>query len=113
MGTTVEFNVASAGKNTPAMKEACDAAEERIAELDKMLSIFDSASMASRINNDDKKRILKVPQEIFYLIKRAKEYFMLTEGAFDITVEPLTEIWGFGPEEGTAPDDQAIEEALQ
>ena len=113
MGTTVEFNVASAKKSIAEVEKTCDAAESRISGLDKMLSIFDNTSVVSKINSDSEKRIVKVPQELFYLVKRAKEYFMLTEGTFDITVEPLIEILGFGPKEKIMPDGQAIEEALQ
>ena len=113
MGTTAEFNVALAGKGAAGIRKASDAAESRILELDTMLSIFDSSSVVSKINNDAKKRTVEVPPELFNLIKMAKEYFTLTQGAFDITVEPLTAIWGFGPTERTAPDIQAIRSALE
>ncbi len=112
MGTTVEFNIASTQELSSELKKTCDMAEERISALDKMLSIFDESSIVSMINSDAKKKTVKVPSELFRLIKRAKEYFVLTQGAFDITVEPLTELWGFGPGEKALPEAQAISEAL-
>lgn len=108
MGATMEFNIACSDKSSFLVKEAADMAESRISALEGMLSIFEETSVVSKINSDNKKRVVKVPPELFRLVERAKEYHALTEGAFDITVEPLTEIWGFGPEKGPVPDTQAI-----
>ncbi len=113
MGTTVEFSIASAGKNISQLKNACDIAESRIASLDAMLSIFNKSSVVSKINSDTGKSVIGVPQELFYMVKKAKEYFVLTQGTFDITVEPLTKAWGFGPENTTLPDILVINEALR
>lgn len=112
MGTTVEFNVPIEKKNVSEVEKICDIAESEVSRLDTMLSIFDESSVVSKINNDNEKRIVKVSLELFQLIKRAKEYFILTQGAFDITVEPLTEIWGFGPEKKAPPDTQTVSDIL-
>jgi thiamine biosynthesis lipoprotein len=107
----MEFNVVS-DKRGSAVEGVCDIAESRISELDKMLSIFDDSSVVSKINNDPKKTVVRVPPDLFRLVKDAKEFFVLTDGAFDITVEPFTEIWGFGPAEKRVPDAQAISDIL-
>lgn len=112
MGTTVEFNVPIEKRSISDVEKACDIAESEISRLDNTLSIFNKSSMISKINNDNKKRIVKVSPELYQLIKRAKEYFLLTQGAFDITVEPLTEYWGFGPEKKSPPDVQKIKDVL-
>jgi len=113
MGTTVEFSVPIERRSTQEVKEICDIAESKVSELDGVLSIFNKSSIVSRINNDDKKRSIRVSPELFQLIKRAKEYFVLTQGAFDITVEPLVELWGFGPGKRMPPDIQKIKDVLQ
>ena len=113
MGTTAELNVAPGGMGLSLAKKACDAAETKISTLDAMLSIFNGQGLVSRINKNNKKKVVKVSPELFRLAKRAKEYFVLTQGAFDITVEPLTQIWGFGPEKKTLPEAKAITEVLR
>lgn len=113
MGTTVEFDVPIGKRSARDVKKICDIAESEISRLNEMLSIFDKSSIVSKINNDEEKRSVKVSPELFQLIKRAKEYFVLTQGAFDITVEPLVELWGFGPGKKMPPDIQKIKDVLQ
>ena len=113
MGTTVEFNIPIGNKSAAVVGKICDIAESEVSRLDIMLSIFDKFSTVSKINNDYKKSIVKVPLELFQLVKRAKEYFMVTQGLFDITVCPLTEIWGFGPKKEGRPNIQTISKTLE
>jgi thiamine biosynthesis lipoprotein len=112
MGTTVEFNVPVERNEIRGAARVCDMAESRISELDNMLSIFNDSSAVSEINKDNTKQIITVNPELFLLIKRAKEYYMLTQGAFDITVAPLTEEYGFGENVKGPPDSQAISNIL-
>ena len=67
---------------------------------------------------------VKVDEETYYLLKRALEFCDETKGAVDITIEPLTEVWGFTHKEGeyallegadmktVKPSDEKIQEAL-
>lgn len=101
------------GKKTSIeVKETCNIAEAEVSRFDAMLSIFDESSIVSRINNNSKKSVVEVSPDLLRLTKKAKEYFILTQGAFDVTVEPLTEIWGFGPKEEMHPDIGTIQNIL-
>jgi thiamine biosynthesis lipoprotein len=113
MGTVVEFNVPIEEKNISEIKKVCDVVESKIAELDNTLSVFDKRSLVAEINNNNKKEVINVSPELFKLMSKAKGYFMLTQGAFDITVGPLTEIWGFGSKKTEPPDNKTIEDALR
>jgi thiamine biosynthesis lipoprotein len=103
MGTMLEVNIPIDKKTVTELEKVYNIIESEVSRLDNMLSIFDASSIVSKINNDNEKRIVNVPLELFQLMMRAKEYFILTDGAFDITVEPLTDIWGFGPTRKTTP----------
>ena len=52
-----------------------------------------------------------VDQETADLIKTALHYGDLSDGKFDITIAPLSELWNFGHNDGQIPDPAAIEEA--
>ncbi len=71
--------------------------EEIVAELKKFdgsLSMFNDTSTIARINRNDSTVVV---DELFTKVfKRAMEISQLTDGAFDITVAPFVNIWGFG-----------------
>ena len=73
------------------------------AELDKVnktFSTFDSTSIISLINQNKPVKINDMFAEIFDL---SEEISTETEGAFDITVAPLVNVWGFGFKSGQKP----------
>lgn len=55
-----------------------------------------------------------VSDETAQLIQTALDYSVRSDGAFDITIAPLLDLWDFKPEqhEGTVPDADQIQEAL-
>jgi thiamine biosynthesis lipoprotein len=59
------------------------------------MSIFDTNSLLSRINNNDTDII---DEHIAYNITLAQSFSELSGGAYDITIKPLTDAWGFGHE---------------
>ncbi len=66
------------------------------AELDKVnktFSTFDSTSIISLINQNKPVKINEMFAEIFELSEQISKE---TEGAFDITVAPIVNLWGFG-----------------
>jgi thiamine biosynthesis lipoprotein len=71
--------------------------------LDSLLLVFNQSlstyipdSELSRFNQSDSLKY-ELPY-LFPVLKSSKEIFELTEGAFDPTVGPLVNLWGFGPE---------------
>jgi len=85
---------------------------ERIDELastwreDSQLSLFNANPSAGWIN---------VSAELCSAIESSLEISRLSNGAFDITVGPLVNLWGFGPagDSGEPPDQDAIAAAMQ
>jgi FAD:protein FMN transferase len=63
-----------------------------IKRIEDLLSKYNQDSEVSRLNSAGQ---LKVSRETYYIITRAKEFWLLSNGAFDITVGPLVELWGF------------------
>ena len=79
------------------------------AELDKVnktFSTFDSTSIISLINQNKPVKINDMFAEIFDL---SEEISTETEGAFDITVAPLVNLWGFGFKSGQKPTKEKID----
>ncbi len=71
-----------------------------------MFSIFDNNSLISKINNNE---TTIVNEDFKYVFFVAQEVSELTKGAFDITVAPLVNIWGFGNAQIQQPTEKEID----
>ena len=67
--------------------------ESELRKVDASLSPFNTASVISRINRNEE----VTPDSMFvHVFRLSKEISENTQGAFDITVAPLVNAWGFG-----------------
>jgi thiamine biosynthesis lipoprotein len=100
MGTEFTILVVSteAGKDgdaaDPAMVEAVDAAFRRIAELDQRLSNYQRDSELNQLAaGAPHTQPSPVSDDLYRVLLRSEEVSRASEGAFDITVGPLTRLW--------------------
>ena len=85
------------GKNA---KKALDAAVDEINNIEQLVSTGIDSSEVSQINKNGKG---SVSETTGYLIKRSKEIYDSTNGAFDITIYPIMQAWGFPTENYRVP----------
>ena len=84
--------------------------EEELRRVDLSLSPFNKNSIITKVNDN----IDVVPDKMFTdVFQMAQNISQETEGAFDITVAPLVNAWGFGFKEGKSPTPQTIDSLLQ
>lgn len=68
--------------------------EQTLAGVDNALSMFNPESTISQVNNSE---VIQVSDPLFLKVyRRAMEISDWTGGAFDITVAPAVNAWGFG-----------------
>ena len=92
-------------------ESAVKAAQNEINRLDKLLSVQKENSEIFKLNQSKK---MTVSEDTLTLITRSKELYTLTDGAFDISCEPLIREWGFySGLENKVPSQKAIETALE
>ena len=92
-------------------ESAVKAAQNEINRLDKLLSVQKENSEIFKLNQSKK---MTVSEDTLTLITRSKEIYTLTDGAFDISCEPLIREWGFySGLENKVPSQKAIETALE
>lgn len=104
------INVISAcGKNS---RQAVDDACERVMEIHGRMSVYKKDSDVAKINYKAGREAQKIHADTFSLLKRSAEFSELSGGAFDITIRPLTELWGFGKKQSYVPAKDEIERAL-
>ena len=66
----------------------------KMLEFDLSLSTYKPQSVISKVNNNDSTVVLD--DYFLKVMKRADEISKVTNGAFDMTVAPLANAWGFG-----------------
>ncbi len=82
---------------------------DEISRAESLLSKYDGKSELSRLNSSGR---TPVGPDLMYLLTKAKEMWFATDGAFDVTVAPLMDIWGFTKKEFRIPPDSEIKAAL-
>jgi len=89
--------------------------EQVLKRINDRMSTYLEDSELSRFNKQQTTDWMEVSTETVAVIREAIRTSRLTEGAFDVTVGPLVNLWGFGPipRGDTIPSDTEIREALQ
>lgn len=84
--------------------------EAELKRFDGSLSPFNDTSIISRINRNE-----EIVTDSFFqtCFNRSMEISEETNGAFDITIAPLANVWGFGFKKGEFPDSMKIDSLLQ
>jgi thiamine biosynthesis lipoprotein len=72
---------------------AIPAAFARIKELDQKLSDYKPDSELNRVCRTAHERPVKVSDDLFRVLEAAQQIAYDTDGAFDVTVGPLTQLW--------------------
>ena len=114
MGTLVEIKAVVAERPAEETDRAVEAAFDAVRLVDSLMSTYNEDSELSRVNREAHKEPVQISPETTEVIARAIELSGKTDGAFDITVMPLLEIWGFAKgSEKSVPTQTLIEEKLQ
>lgn len=100
------MNVICYGKDAEASAEA---AINEIERIDALLSIESESGSVRRVNDAGSAAI---DRETELIVEQALEIFSSTGGAFDITVLPLMELWGFTSGNFRVPERSEIDAAL-
>ena len=75
-------------------EEAIGAAFARMEEIERIASIFDEQAEAFQLNRDG--HLDAASDDLWQLITMSLDYNQVTDGAFDITVQPLLDLWAGG-----------------
>jgi thiamine biosynthesis lipoprotein len=87
--------------------------QARFEAVNQALSTYRADSALSRFNRDDRGEWVDVDPELAAVMHYALGLAERSGGAYDITVGPLVNLWGFGPEPANhrVPDPEAIAQA--
>ena len=91
---------------------AVTAAFDRISEIADAADYYSDSSEVSKINKAVAGEAIEVSDDIFNILKTALEVCRDSEGAFDITIAPVKDLWNFQSGDHEPPTDTQITAAL-
>lgn len=97
MGSAYTLKIAGAPLPAAAREAARAAVQYALDRVEDAMSTFRPASELSRFNVCQHGRRFVLSPETYTVFRLAQQIAAETNGAFDITVAPLVDAWGFGP----------------
>ncbi|WP_375585024.1 FAD:protein FMN transferase [Cyclobacterium xiamenense] len=95
----------------PGKRDFQEEIDSLLREINQSLSTYIPDSEISRFNQTDS--IVFESPYLYPVLKASNEVYQATAGAFDPTVGPLVNAWGFGPEGASLKDSVAIRQLLE
>lgn len=110
MGTSYQIKWVEAQSETE-FEELQSQVDALLEAINAQMSTYRPDSELSQLNQDQQGKWHQVSPELIYVLKESQKIHKLTAGAFDVTIGPLVNLWGFGPEPD--PDDKPSAEEIQ
>jgi FAD:protein FMN transferase len=110
MGTFAR--VVAVAPDTETAKKCIDAAFEQFRHIEALMSWRKDDSDIARVNRDAYRMPVRVSNSTFEVLQKSIEFSRLSEGAFDITVGPLMDLWRHAQDANHAPTDAELRQVL-
>ncbi len=111
MGTTYRIQLYGAGRED--LPLVAESAFDEVDRIDRLMSVYKRNSAVSFINRRAGREPVLVEPELFDFLQRCLAFSRQSQGAFDVTVQPLMRAWGFFGGQGRLPPETELRRALQ
>ncbi len=106
-GTTLWLKAAHA--NADLLEAALDDAVAAIRQIERQMSLFDPHSALARLNA---RGLLQRPDaDLQAVLALANDVSALSDGAFDVSMQPLWRLWSKASDQGALPSPRAVAQA--
>ncbi len=106
MGTLVEITISHSDPDT--IQAVTTQAFDEMKRIEQLMSTYLPNSEISRINRAAGKNAIPVSPEVEEVIREGIYWAEQSGGAFDITIEPLVQLWDFDGEKETIPRESTL-----
>jgi len=112
MGTFYSIKFISMGEQSSATWQ--QRVDVRLKEVNAKLSMYNPKSEISLFNQYPANKPFALSRDFYQVVLESQHLFRITNGAWDGTVKPLVDLWGFGTKTGldTLPETAQIQDAL-
>ncbi|MBC5995645.1 FAD:protein FMN transferase [Romboutsia ilealis] len=110
LGTINEVTIL--GINKSKSEKLLNHCDEILKDIENKMSDTIPGSDVSKINNNAGSNFVNVSDDTFFVIKEAIRYSNLSDGNFDITIGPISDLWGIGTKNSNVPSVEEIQNIL-
>jgi thiamine biosynthesis lipoprotein len=108
MGTFVRLQICSSGLTEPKIKQKLKPVWDRLRQIEAEMSAYRAQSAVSRINRSYPDAVA-VSAGLYRLLQESVRLSQATQGAFDVTVKPLIDLWDQKARAGQVPSQKEIQ----
>ena len=112
MGTTYSLSIINKSGQSINSKLLHIQIDSILIDINNIFSNYMQSSELSSINRYRSKEPIKISQEMKEILTQSALVHKASKGKFDVTMKPLIDIWGFGPEFNTSkiPSSELLKE---
>ncbi len=96
MGTTWMVKTLTDKLPPPEIKSIKVSLEEELEDINNKMSTYMASTELSQFNQNESTEPITISKETFSVIKEGLLIYKQSQGAFDITIKPVVNAWGFG-----------------
>lgn len=85
---------------------------KKLGAMESKLSLYRQGSEIDRLNQAAGKEYVPLSEDTFQILKQAKEWSIASGGVFDVTIAPVTTLWGITGEDPKVPGEEELQSAL-
>lgn len=94
-------------------ENANEVVEQSIAEIERLDQLLTATADSGEVYVVNQSGGGTLSEDSMYLMERSMELYQDTEGAFDVTIFPVMEAWGFVSDEFAVPSEAELQKKLQ
>ncbi|MHC4214423.1 MAG: FAD:protein FMN transferase, partial [Planctomycetota bacterium] len=111
MGTVANAVAVAADADTSS--QCVKAVFEQLRIIDDLMSDYIEDSEVSKVNQNAVTAPVEVSDATFEVLRRAIDFSKVSEGAFDITIGPLVDLWRSAAEANSTPSEEQLRQARE
>lgn len=96
LGTVNKISISYKEADEGKVMQAADLVKQMTESMDDRLSVFKPTSEMSALNANSGRSGVRISPDTMKILLASKEWSEITDGAFDITTQPLTKLWSIG-----------------
>lgn len=113
MDTFIQISIYDQNRTIEELEQIVYAAFKRIEEVECITNNYDDSSFISLINREAGFKPITLEDVMHDLIVASDSINKLSEGAFDITIESVKQLWNFYQENPRIPGDSILQQQLR